>query len=91
MPAILQATAVPIITNERCAQAYGARITNEMFCAGQQQGGRGPCIGDNGGALIVQGVQFGIISWSRGCAEPNLPAVYTRVPLYTEWIRSQAA
>ena len=33
-------------------------------------------------------IQSGIVSWSRGCAEPDLPAVYTRVSQYQTWINS---
>lgn len=80
---------MPIITNQQCNAAYQGQLTvsNEMFCAGGQQGGRGPCHGDHGGALVVNAIQVGIGLWSRGCAQVNSPAIYTRVSSYTEWIR----
>jgi Secreted trypsin-like serine protease len=30
----------------------------------------------------------GIISFGRGCAKPNITAVYTRVSKYVPWIES---
>lgn len=49
--------------------------------------------GDSGGPLVVkQGdrwIQVGIVSFGRGCAQPNLPGVYARVSQYQSWINSQ--
>jgi secreted trypsin-like serine protease len=41
--------------------------------------------GDSGSALLVDGVQVGITSWTRiPCAES--PAVWTKVSHYLDWI-----
>ncbi|KAM9744860.1 LOW QUALITY PROTEIN: polyserase-2-like, partial [Menidia menidia] len=82
---------VPIVGNRQCNCDYGeGSITENMLCAGLRAGGKGPCLGDGGGPLVVkQGdrwVQAGIASFSRGCAEPGFPSVYTRVSRYQDWI-----
>ena len=47
--------------------------------------------GDSGGPLVAnvctsKWVVVGIVSYGTGCARPDSPGVYTRVPNYVEWI-----
>ena len=51
--------------------------------------------GDSGGPLIcaTDGTKqtwyvAGIVSWGVACAAPNIPGIYTEVPLYYDWIRN---
>lgn len=48
--------------------------------------------GDSGGPLVSKQnslwIQEGIVSFGIGCAEPNIPGVYTRVSQYQSWINS---
>lgn len=67
---------------------YGGGITAGMLCAGLPEGGRDACQGDSGGPLTVANQVAGIVSWGIGCARPNLPGVYARVPFYRNWIDS---
>ena len=47
---VLQEAQVPIITNDKCREAYGASaITDRMICAGYSSGGTDTCQGDSGG------------------------------------------
>jgi len=50
------------------------------------------CQGDSGGPLVRLGTstQVGITSWGIGCNR-NLPAVYTNLSLYTQWIDDSIA
>ncbi len=65
-----------------------------MLCAG---GAKDTCLGDSGGPLFVRGniarndVQVGITSFGSdlGCGIEDVPAVYTRVSLYAQWIDAQ--
>ncbi len=46
--------------------------------------------GDSGGPMVIkQGsawIQAGVVSFGRGCADPNYPGVYARVSNYQNWI-----
>ena len=53
---------------------------------------------DSGGPLVVArgngdntAVVFGVVSFGAGCAQPNFPGVYARVPKYVDWIRARMA
>ncbi|CAI9580738.1 unnamed protein product [Staurois parvus] len=98
IPKTLQEVQLPLIDNQHCETMYSIGmpsgmklIEDDMMCAGLKQGNKDACQGDSGGPLVcgVNGVkmQFGIISWGFGCAEPNHPGVYTRVQYYKSWIQ----
>ncbi|CAH2085281.1 unnamed protein product [Euphydryas editha] len=90
----LQEVRVPIISNEECRMtAYKNRITENMLCAGEEQGGRDACQGDSGGPLhVINATEkyqiVGVVSWGEGCARPNRPGVYSRVNRFLTWIKS---
>lgn len=82
---VLKEAAIPIIADETCGQIYGVLFDPvTMLCAGVLAGGTDSCQGDSGGPLMspIDGGGFrltGIVSWGIGCAQPNLPGVYTRI------------
>ncbi|XP_050680302.1 trypsin-1-like [Leptidea sinapis] len=91
----LQEVNVPIISNSACRDTtYGNRITENMLCAGYDEGGRDACQGDSGGPLHVLNSTtaayeiVGVVSWGEGCARPGKPGVYARVNRFLTWIRS---
>ncbi|XP_044766031.1 serine protease nudel-like isoform X2 [Coccinella septempunctata] len=94
-PDTLQEVQVPVISTEECKKRtiflplYN--ITEEMFCAGYDRGGRDACLGDSGGPFICpeengRWVIHGITSNGYGCARANRPGVYTKVSSYMKWI-----
>ncbi|XP_036391204.1 uncharacterized protein LOC118782065 [Megalops cyprinoides] len=89
----LQEAQVFVIGNSQCSCLYGFSMTDNMICAGLLDGGIGACQGDSGGPMVslqnLVWVQSGIVSFGVGCAQPNFPAVYTRVSRYQSWISSQ--
>ncbi|XP_073684926.1 serine protease 27-like [Garra rufa] len=92
-PDVLQEVMLPVIGNRQCNCLYGVgEITENMICAGLQEGGKDSCQGDSGGPMVSRQrsvwVQSGIVSFGTGCARPELPGVYTRVSRYQEWISS---
>merc|ERR1712088_851218 len=91
----LQEVAVRVIGNEKCKTYpdYSDKVQDSMICAGYKDGGRDACAGDSGGSLVCKPTQdgpwvfYGITSWGIGCAKPEAPGVYARVPQFAKWIR----
>ena len=89
----LQRATVPVVDRKTCnAQgAYDGAITDNMLCAGHQEGGVDSCQGDSGGPLAVKVdddvyALAGVVSWGEGCAREDKPGVYARVSKYVKWI-----
>lgn len=81
----LQKVNLRIFSHEECLNVYGDGPTTDMVCSGVPEDTKGVCSGDSGGALLVDGVQVGVTSWTRiPCAES--PAVWTKVSHYRDWI-----
>jgi len=72
----------------------GGTVTPQMFCAAAPSDGRDTCGGDSGGPILRKDasgkiVQVGIVSFGIGqCGKAAFPGVYTRLALYTDWLRS---
>ncbi|KAJ9597877.1 hypothetical protein L9F63_011243, partial [Diploptera punctata] len=79
---------VPIVNHDLCEHDYFDRggITNNMICAGFEQGGKDACTGDVGGALVVEGKLVGIVSFGYHCGDPDYPGVYTNVAVFRQFI-----
>ncbi|XP_015806379.2 mannan-binding lectin serine protease 1 [Nothobranchius furzeri] len=96
---LLQYVKLPVVSQDECQASYASRsisynITDNMFCAGFFQGGRDTCLGDSGGAFVMQvrqrWVVFGLVSWGgpEECGSQRVYGVYTRVEKYIGWIKS---
>ncbi|XP_065305444.1 uncharacterized protein [Dermacentor albipictus] len=96
-PDTLQEVPLPVLTTEECRRRtlflplYN--ITENMFCAGYERGGRDACLGDSGGPLMCQKVDgrwslVGVTSNGDGCGRPGRPGVYTKVMRYLPWIHN---
>jgi len=64
-----------------------------QFCA-LGLAGRDSCDGDSGGPLLLsvssdKYIQMGIVSSGLGCGDEGIPALYTRVSTYINWIEGQ--
>lgn len=98
----LRKVEVPIVNRIDCQNRLRTsklgpyfQLHSSFICAGGETN-RDTCQGDGGGPLICptatgQYFQAGIISWGIGCGTSNLPAVYTNVAQFTEWINQQLA
>jgi len=88
---ILLEVDVPI--DNSCGNYSNSDITNNMVCAGYNNGGYDSCQGDSGGPLIMTNDDgeyelIGIVSWGYGCAEPGYPGVYSKIHSRLDWFFS---
>ncbi|XP_076177043.1 phenoloxidase-activating factor 2 isoform X2 [Ptiloglossa arizonensis] len=98
----LRKVEVPLVDRTDCQNRLRTTKLGPYFqlhvsfmCAGGEQN-RDTCRGDGGGPLVCptatgQYLQAGIVSWGIGCGESNIPAVYTNVAQYSQWIDQQLA
>ena len=99
IPDRMQAVTLPIVDNRTCAAAMShlGEVTDEMVCAGYEQGGLDACIGFGGSPLVVPGgvtgwSQLGIVGWGDpSCGKAGTYGVYTRVAPYIDWIQEQTS
>ncbi|KAM6892529.1 mannan-binding lectin serine protease 1, partial [Xenentodon cancila] len=96
---LLQFVKLPVVSQDECQDSYTSRsvtynITDNMFCAGFMEGGGDTCLGDSGGAFVMEDevsqrwAVFGLVSWGgpEDCGTPRMYGVYTRVHRYVDWI-----
>jgi len=92
---VQQEVDVPIISNATCEKSYPGRIHYNQLCAGYAAGGKDSCVGDSGGPLMVQmnntSLLAGVVSWGKGCAEPDYYGINTRISSFTSWIGQYVA
>ena len=93
-PFILHEVTVPIVSNQTCRESYKDVFTENMICAGYEEGGKDACQGDSGGPLVLQDannnwLHVGIVSFGEGCAAPNFYGVYARTSKFIDWIESK--
>jgi secreted trypsin-like serine protease len=89
----LRAAGVPTVSNGICnaPQSYGGRVTANMFCAGNREGGVDSCQGDSGGPIWTtmggKETLVGVVSFGDGCADKLKYGVYTRLANFTAWVQ----
>nr|KAF6468326.1 transmembrane serine protease 5 [Rousettus aegyptiacus] len=92
----LQDTVVPLLSTQLCNSScvYSGALTPRMLCAGYLDGRADACQGDSGGPLVCPDGDtwrlVGVVSWGRGCAEPNHPGVYAKIAEFLDWIHNTA-
>ncbi|CAH2987898.1 unnamed protein product [Chilo suppressalis] len=98
----LQKVSLSLLQNSQCDQLllssrnrHWAGFRDTQMCAGELRGGKDTCQGDSGSPLQVTSRDnqcifniIGITSFGRKCAESGMPAIYTRVSSYVDWIES---
>nr|AUS82549.1 serine endopeptidase [Crotalus scutulatus] len=89
-PDVPQCANINLFSYTMCRRAFPwLPARSRTLCAGVLQGGIDTCVGDSGGPLICNGQFQGIVSWGGNpCAQPHVPALYTKVFDYIDWIQS---
>ncbi len=84
-------TSVRMVRRQECNSplSYAGRIDGTVYCAGRED--IDSCQGDSGGPLLATDkslnfIVIGVVSWGEGCGSSNKPGVYTRLPMFREWI-----
>ncbi|XP_045615427.1 venom protease [Procambarus clarkii] len=92
---VVREVKVPIMTNEECKKKKYKphEITDNMMCAGYDEGKIDACQGDSGGPLLYNNGKnidlIGVVSWGQGCARAKFPGVYARISNYIDFITSK--
>ncbi|KAM3416620.1 Trypsin [Cercospora zeina] len=82
---------IPVVGRAECVSDFSGpniTITEQMFCAGTKEGGKGDCDGDSGGPVSIDNLVTGLVSFSLGCASPKYPSVYARVSTAIPFIKA---
>jgi len=89
----LHGAEVTIFWDRECGSMRN-EMTADMICAGYQEGGIDTCRGDSGGPLVVQDpanngwmTLVGVVSWGRGCADPDSLGIYSEVSHNLNWLK----
>ena len=89
-PNTLMQASLPLVSKQRCKNAYPDKIDDSMLCAGLDEGGVDTCQGDSGGPLVCKfnGTWYleGVTSWGHGCGELNYYGVYANVQALKSWL-----
>ena len=91
----IQQFPVTLLSDDVCKRAEwydGMFVRRFELCAEYDESGKSSCKGDSGGPLQCMSSDgrwklIGITSWSRGCAEPGKPSIFTSVAALLNWIR----
>jgi secreted trypsin-like serine protease len=93
----LKVVTVTVLDNKKCKSLRKGykHLNDNMFCAGNVDGGHDTCSGDSGGPLICQDKldktlvyqQYGVVSMgAKKCAMKDSAAVYVRLSKFNAWI-----
>ncbi|XP_063423148.1 suppressor of tumorigenicity 14 protein homolog [Mytilus trossulus] len=92
---LLKQATLPVYNHQKCNESNDGEVTDNMICAGFEQGGHDSCQGDSGGPFVCktsnQWYQQGVVSWGNGCAKAHKPGTYSNVMNFVKWIQQKIA
>ncbi|XP_004675137.1 PREDICTED: mannan-binding lectin serine protease 1 isoform X2 [Condylura cristata] len=95
-PEILMEIEIPIVDHRTCQAAYAPlkkKVTKDMICAGEKEGGKDACAGDSGGPMVTldrergQWYLVGTVSWGDDCGKKDRYGVYSYIYQNKDWIQ----
>ncbi|XP_004577830.1 mannan-binding lectin serine protease 1 isoform X3 [Ochotona princeps] len=95
-PETLMEIEIPIVNHHICQEAYAQinkKVTRDMICAGEKEGGKDACTGDSGGPMVTldkekgQWYLVGTVSWGEGCGKKDRYGVYSYIYHNKDWIQ----
>lgn len=88
---VLRSVANPVLTNAFCGAALQIPILPAGILCMQTTGARGTCVGDMGGPLTIARIPnrllIGVASVNWGNCDAGLPAAFSRVTIFRQWIQ----
>ncbi|KAH8334044.1 hypothetical protein KR059_006053, partial [Drosophila kikkawai] len=99
---ILKKIELPMVSRDTCQRQLRNTVMGRTFslapsliCAGGELD-KDACLGDGGSALFCaledgsdRYEQVGIVNWGIECGKKDVPATYTNVAMFTDWIDQQ--
>ncbi|XP_043287477.1 trypsin-like [Venturia canescens] len=88
---LLQRVNIMVTSQQYCEKIYSEAamtVYPTQYCAHNPDENSGPCTGDEGGPMTIDGVMEGIISNIFNCGSVTYPNIHTRVADYVDWIYS---
>ncbi|XP_076404745.1 mannan-binding lectin serine protease 1 isoform X3 [Peromyscus maniculatus bairdii] len=95
-PENLMEIEIPIVNSDTCQEAYAPlkkKVTKDMICAGEKEGGKDACAGDSGGPMVTkdegadQWYLVGVVSWGEDCGKKDRYGVYSYIYPNKDWIQ----
>ena len=83
-----------LVDQAECAKVapYRKTLNPGVLCvASGDEKAQDSCQGDSGGPLTRQRVLIGLVSTGEGCGRSGVPALYTNVACYADWIAAAKA
>ncbi|KAH8334432.1 hypothetical protein KR059_010136, partial [Drosophila kikkawai] len=101
---ILKKIDLPMVSRDTCQRQLRKTVMGRSYslapsliCAGGELD-KDACLGDGGSALFCaledgsdRYEQVGIVNWGIQCGKKDVPATYTNVAMFKEWIDSKVA
>lgn len=95
-PENLMEIEIPIVNYDTCQEAYTPsrrKVTKDMICAGEKEGGKDACAGDSGGPMVTKDAErdqwylVGVVSWGEDCGKKDRYGVYSYIYPNKDWIQ----